>query len=75
MIVGDTMATGLSKKARKTYLGMVQNVYLTCSVPKMSRIDNPVIEFLEEDVRRFHHPHNDALVVSIRVGDYALGSG
>ena len=47
---------------------------MTCLVPKMSRIDNPVIEFLEEDVRRFHHPHNDALVVNIQVRDYALGS-
>ena len=25
---------------------------------------------MEEDARRLHHPHDDALVVSIRVGDY-----
>ncbi|XP_075669796.1 uncharacterized protein LOC142639521 [Castanea sativa] len=36
----------------------------------MAWIDNPIIEFLEEDARRLHHPHDDALVVSIRVGDY-----
>ena len=70
MIVGGIMTTGSSKKARKTYLKMVQNVQLTGSVPKMSRIDNPVIEFSEEDTRCLHHPHDDALVVSIRVGDY-----
>ena len=29
-----------------------------------------VIGFTEEDARRLHHPHDDALVVSIRVGDY-----
>ncbi|XP_075655095.1 uncharacterized protein LOC142625297 [Castanea sativa] len=36
----------------------------------MARIDNLVIEFTEEDARPFHHPHDDALVVSIRVEDY-----
>ena len=36
----------------------------------MARIDNPVIGFIEEDAWRLHRPHDDALVVSIRVGDY-----
>ena len=36
----------------------------------MAQVDNPIIEFLEEDARRLHHPHNDALVVSLWVGDY-----
>ena len=49
---------------------MVQNVQLTGSVPKMAWIDNLVIGFLEEDARRLHQPYVDALVVSIRVGDY-----
>ena len=69
MIVRGT-TIGLFQKARKTYLRMVQNVQLTSFVPKMAWIDNPVIEFLEEDARRLHHPHDDALVVSIWVGDY-----
>ena len=33
------------------------------------------IGFSEEDVRRLHHPHDDALVVSIRVGDYNVHQG
>ena len=37
----------------------------------MARIDNPVIGFIEEDAWRLHNPHDDALVVSIRVGDYS----
>ena len=49
MIIGGTMTTRSSKKARKTYLKMVQNVQLMGSVPKMARIDNPVIGFSEED--------------------------
>ena len=49
---------------------MVQNIQLTGYAPKMVRIDNPVIRFTEENARRLHHPYDDALVVSIRVGDY-----
>ena len=70
MIVGGTTASGSSKKARKTYLRMVQNVQLTGFVPKIARIESPVIGFIEKDARRLYHPHDDALVVSIRVGDY-----
>ena len=53
-----------------TYLRMVQNVQLTGSVPKIARRESLIIGFLEEDARLLHHPHNDALVVSVRVGDY-----
>lgn len=69
MIIGGSTSSS-SKKARKTYLWMVQNIQLTGYAPKMVRIDNPVIRFTKENARRLHHPHDDALVVSIRVGDY-----
>ena len=72
MIMGGIVAFGSSKKARKTYLRMVQNVQLTGFVPKMVQIDNPIIKFLEEDAWRLHHPHDDALFVNIRVGDYNI---
>ena len=49
---------------------MVHNIQLTGYAPKMARVDNPIIEFTEEDARRLHRLHDDALVVSIRVGDY-----
>ena len=67
MIIGGTAATGSSKKARKTYLRVVQNVQLMGSIPKIARRESPVIGFSEEDARRLHHPHDDALVISIRV--------
>ena len=70
MIVRGTTTSGSSKKARKTYLTMVQNVQLTGFIPKMARINNPIIEFLEEDAQHLHHPHDDALVISICIGDY-----
>ena len=62
--------TSSSKKAQKTYLRMVQNVQLTGVVSKMTQIDNPIIGFLEEDAWRLHHLHDNALVVSIQIGDY-----
>ena len=72
MIVGGTAVIGSSKKAWKTYLRMVQNVQLTGSVSKIARRESPIIRFLEEDARRLHHPHDDALVVIIRIEDYNM---
>ena len=70
MIVRGTVTTVSSRKARKIYLRMVQNVQLTGFVPKIVRRESLIIGFSEEDARRLHHPHDDALVVSIHVGDY-----
>ena len=39
-------------------------------IPKIARVNNPIIGFSKEDARRLHHMHNDALVVNIWVGDY-----
>ena len=36
----------------------------------MAQIDNPVIEFSEEEARILHHPHDNALIVNLRVEDY-----
>lgn len=69
MITGGSTSSS-SKKARKAYLRMVQNIQLTGYASKMARVDNPVIGFTEEDAQRLHHPHDDALVVSGRVGEY-----
>ena len=54
----------------RSYLRIVQNVQLTGSVPKIARKESLIIGFSEEDARRLHHPHDDALVISVRVGDY-----
>ena len=62
----------MSKKACKTYLRMVQNVQLIGSVPKIALRESPIIRFSEEDARRLHHLHDDALVVSMRVEDYNM---
>ena len=36
----------------------------------MARVDNLMVRFSKENARRLHHLRNDALVVSIWVGDY-----
>ena len=72
MIVGGTAVAGSSKRARKTYLRIVQNVQLTGAVPRIARRESPTIGFSEEDARCLHHPHDDALVVSIRIEDYNM---
>ena len=72
MIIGGTAAAGSSKKARKTYLRMVQNVQLTGRVPRIANGEGPVVGFTEGDARRLHHPHDDAIVVSMRTGDYNM---
>ena len=59
-----------SKKARKTYLRMVQSVEIFDRPPKATRIDNPAISFTEKDARRLHHPHDDALVISLLIADF-----
>ena len=47
----------------------VQNVQLTGTVPKMARIDNPIVGFSEEDAQRLHHPYDDAIVINLKVGE------
>ena len=69
MIIGGNTSSSF-EKARKTYIQMVQKIQLTRYAPKMARVDNPVIGFTEEHARCLHHPYDDALVVSIRVGDH-----
>ena len=39
-------------------------------IPNMARVNNPIIGFFEENARRLHHPNDDALFISKRVGDY-----
>ena len=70
MIVKGTTASGSSRKACKTYLRMVQNVQLTGFVRKMAQVGNLIIGFLKEYAQCLHHPHDDALIVSIQVEDY-----
>ena len=41
-------------------------------MPKIARTEGPVIGCSEENVRQLYHPYDNALVISIRVGDYNI---
>ena len=61
---------GSLRKARKTYLQMVQNVQLTSRPPRLTRMDDPMISFTKKDAWRVHHPHEDALVINLTIADF-----
>ena len=64
------MSTGSSSKAKKTYLWLVQNVQLTGRPPRTIREDESLITFTDEDARWLHHPHNDAIVITLTIANY-----
>ena len=70
MIVGGSMMVGSLRKARRTYLQMVQNVQLTSRPLKLTQMDDPIISFIEKDAQRVHHPHDDALVINLTIANY-----
>ena len=59
-----------SKKAKKTYLRMVQSMQITGLLPKLTRVNDPTIHFTKDDARRLHHPYDDALVISLSIVDF-----
>ena len=69
MIIGGG-STGQSSRSRKTYLKVVQNVQLSGRSPKMRTTDEQAITFTDEDAARIHHPHDDAIVITLLITDY-----
>ena len=59
-----------SSKSRKTYLKMVQNVHLSGRSPRMRTTDEPAITFMHADTKKVHHPHDDAIVITLLIADY-----
>ena len=69
VIIRGTLA-GQTSKSKKTYLKVVQNVQLSRRSPNMRGIDEPTISFTDEEVERIHHPHDDAIVITLLIADY-----
>ena len=69
MIIGGG-STGQSSRSRKTYLKVVQNVQLSGRSPKMRTTDEQTITFTDKDAARIHHPHDDAIVITLLITDY-----
>ena len=68
MIVGGG-STSQSSRTRKTYLKVVQNVQLFGRSPKTRTPDEQAITFTDEDAARIHHPHDDAIVITVLIAD------
>ena len=49
---------------------MVQSVQLSGRLPRAKSIDEQAITFTDEDVERIHHPHDDAIVITLLIADY-----
>ena len=49
---------------------MVQNFLLIGRLPKLTRMDELVISFIEEDAKQLHHPHDNALVINLTIVDF-----
>jgi len=45
-------------------------VRITGHLPKLTRVDDPTINFTEEDARRLHHPYDNALVINLSIADF-----
>ena len=69
VIVGGTSAWQ-SSKSRKTYLKVVQNVQLSRRPPRAKEADKQAITFTNKDAGKVHHPHDDAIVITLLFADY-----
>ena len=48
----------------------MQNVQLSGRSPRMRTTDEQAITFTDEDAERVHHPHDDAIVITLLIVDY-----
>ena len=51
---------------------MVQIVQISSRSPKVTRVDNTAISFIEKDAQQLHHPHNNALVINLSIVDFNI---
>ena len=69
VIIGWSLASQ-SSKSKKTYLKVVQNVQLFRRSPRTRNTDEQAITFTDEDAERVHHPHDDAIVITLLLANY-----
>ena len=69
-VIIEGTSIGQSSKSRKTYLKVVQNVQLSGRSPRMRTMDEEAITFTDEDAERVHHPHDDAIVITLLIANY-----
>ena len=69
VIIGGS-STGQSSKSKKAYLKVVQSVKLSGRSSRARSTDEQAITFTDEDAERIHHPHDDAIVITLLIVDY-----
>nr|XP_023884404.1 uncharacterized protein LOC111996645 [Quercus suber] len=69
VIMGGSLA-GQSSKSKKAYLKVVQSVQLSGQSPGVRTTDEQAITFMDEDAKGIHHPHDDAIVITLVIVDY-----
>ena len=48
----------------------MQSVQLSGQSPRAIPTDEQSITFTDEDAERIHHPHDDAIVITLLIADY-----
>ena len=71
MITGGMVAGGTFCSSRKAYTRQIHNVLVTQKTDKKPRLEDLPITFTEEDARKVFHPHDDALVVTLKIVGYS----
>ena len=69
VIIGGS-SIGHSSKSKKAYLKVVQSVQLSERSPRARTTDEQAITFTDENAERIHHPHDDAIVITLLIADY-----
>ena len=69
VIIGGS-STGQSSKSKKAYLKVVQSVQLFGQSPRARTTDEQAIMFTEDEAERIHHPHDDAIIITLFIADY-----
>ena len=69
VIIGES-SVGQPFKSRKPYLKVVQNVQRSGRSPRTRNTDEQAITFTDENAERVHHPHDDAIVITLLVASY-----
>ena len=49
----------------------MQNVQISGRSPRTTNQDEQAITFTDEDASRIHHPHDDAIVITLLIADYS----
>ena len=56
--------------SKKAYLKVIQSIQLSGRSPRARSMDEQAITFTNEDAERIHHPHNNAIIITLLIADY-----